>query len=869
MGHSAIDRVITRVENAKSDSDFTYFFSLLILGEALFKTIVLGMVSAIRDDKDRNRYRLEYSLARADGLGDWSKVLDDALSGPASQFLDPDAYTEQAELTRVCAKDSWQAKAVEEMKTVLNALNIKAEDVPEKTDLRRWFRFFSTLRNGTRGHGATLPAHAALAATHLFSSINAVYEKFQLFNRPWAHLYRSLSGKYRVSGIAGDLDCFQPLKRVTDVALPNGVYINFGSPRLVPLYESDPDLQDFYIGNGGFSINKFEVISYATDDKKSLDAQKYLMPPGSLPTSETQGLTEFVQLGTCMSNVPRSSPEYVSRPELEHELFSLLKDDRRPIITLVGRGGIGKTSLALATLAKVASESRFEVIIWFSARDIDLLPEGPKTVRPHVLSPDDVSSYYVSLVSPDRLADKKFGRREFFEQQLQTNELGPTLYVFDNFETSQNPVELFNWIDTFIRLPNKVLITTRLHEFKGDYPVEVKGMSEDEAIELVRRTSMQLGISGIVTKEYSEKLVSEAEGHPYVIKILLGEVSREKRLENIPRLMANREEILTALFERTYASLSPICQRVFMTLAAWNSMVPRVAIEAVVLRSSEERIDVAKAIDRLHEYSMVEIVDSGDRQEFISLPLVASVFGRKKMNVSPIKAAVQADLEFLHLLGPTKRGDIQFGFGRKMQRLVSNVAEKIEKGTSIQDYLPILEMICQNYNPGWLMMARWLLEIRSDQYVAQAKTFAQRYLENSNFSSGFSEVSEAWGIVAVCCRIEGDLLGEIHAFIERCHVDSVPFYDLSNTANRLNSLLRDHQLDIEKEEKIVLAKRILDAMEARLAEANADDLSRMAWLALHLGMEPKAMKYISDGLAMDPNNHHCFKLADKFKFKLT
>src|SRR3546814_10809505 len=64
MKHVAIEQVISRTEFAKLDSDFTYFFSLLLASEAIAKTLILGMVSAISDEKDRNRYRLEHQLVR-------------------------------------------------------------------------------------------------------------------------------------------------------------------------------------------------------------------------------------------------------------------------------------------------------------------------------------------------------------------------------------------------------------------------------------------------------------------------------------------------------------------------------------------------------------------------------------------------------------------------------------------------------------------------------------------------------------------------------------------------------------------------------------------------------------------------------------
>lgn len=45
-----------------------------------------------------------------------------------------------------------------------------------------------------------------------------------------------------------------------------------------------------------------------------------------------------------------------------------------------------------------------------------------------------------------------------------------------------------------IRLPNKVVITTRFRDFKGDYPVEIVGMTEKESFSLINRHAKILGI---------------------------------------------------------------------------------------------------------------------------------------------------------------------------------------------------------------------------------------------------------------------------------------------------------------------------------------------------------------------------------------
>jgi len=859
--HEAIEKVLQRAERARDDSDFTYFFSLLLATEALAKTVVLGTIAAIGDDKDRNRYRLEHRVVRADGIGDWGKVLEDALTGQASHYLVSEARVEQAELIKQCNKGEWQYEAVAEMKAALDHLQIESEDVPVKSDMKRWFRLFATLRNKTRAHGATRPGQSAEAAKHLFQSAQLFYQNFHLFRRPWVYLYRNLSGKYRVSPITEDVMLFDFLKRENSHSFANGVYLFLGKPRKVSLIESDPELQDFFFANGGFSAKRFELLSYYSDDKLEGDGVAYLVPPGTLPPSETQGSGEFSLRGNCFTNAPDLIRDYVGRPRLQADLQRLLMDDKRHIVTLKGSGGIGKTSLALRVIQELYNCPRYEAVVWFSARDVDLHLSGPKPVRPLVLTPDDMGKLFGNLVlKADVVAAKGFSARSYLEQQLQKCDLGACLFVFDNFETTQNPVEIFDWIDSFVRLPNKALITTRLRDFKGDYPLEVLGMDDEEATELVRQTAASLGVAEILTSAYVNDLISQSSGHPYVIKILLGDIAREGKLTSIPRIVAGSDEILTALFERTYAMLTPCAQRAFLTLSAWNSAVPRLALEAVLLRSIEERDEVEKGIESLLQFSLAEVhVAPSDGQAFLSLPLVASVFGKKKLNISQFKSAIQSDVEMLQMLGPSRCDDIHLGLAKRLEQFIGKIALKVDGGEPFETFAPILEMICRNYNPGWLLLARWRMETRTHEGYVKAQAELKRFLENQ---ADGPEGAEAWRLLAHACYQTGNTLGEIHAFIERAQVSSVPFNDISNTANRLNHLLRE-KLGIAKDEKRALALRLIPVLDRRRSEAEPDDLSRMAWLAIHTGQEHKARDYAEAGLAIDPDNIHCQNLIER------
>src|SRR5690242_131389 len=109
-------------------------------------------------------------------------------------------------------------------------------------------------------------------------------------------------------------------------------------------------------------------------------------------------------------------------------------------------------------------------------------------------------------------------------------------------------------------------------------------MTETESNELMTIRGRQLGISELITETYRRDVYRESDGHPYVIKVLLGEVAKAGKVAKVERIVASKEEILDALFERTYFALSPSAKQIFLTLCNWRSTIPQLAIEAVTLR---------------------------------------------------------------------------------------------------------------------------------------------------------------------------------------------------------------------------------------------------------------------------------------------
>ena len=222
-------------------------------------------------------------------------------------------------------------------------------------------------------------------------------------------------------------------------------------------------------------------------------------------------------------------------------------------------------------------------------------------------------------------------------------------------------------------------------------------MTEEQAELLIDRHSDRLSIRELMSPDYKKQLISESDGHPYVMRIMLGQVAAQRRAVAPERIMASSDRILRALFERTFAALSPGAQRVFLLLSSWRVFVPEVAVEAVLLRPGNERFNVTEALEQLQRFSLVERLDAEEEDHLlVGVPLAASIFGRLKLQASVFRISVEEDRKLLIEFGPGRGKSAKQQILPRIEKLYKSIASRAQAEPRLfEQYRPVLEFLAE------------------------------------------------------------------------------------------------------------------------------------------------------------------------------
>jgi len=855
--------VARRLNICSPDDLAARFLETSYLAEVSLKTLAVvlhaGLVKPARDIA----YRHAYELVRADGLGKWEQAIREITTQPTAGYLPPEYFMLVAWLSKKRTKpeDDWFRDALASARQVLTLLGAEEQGSTKASTVKELITCLVQIRNKTKAHGAVGEDFYATANALYLETVTALIIFCPLIEWKWLHLAPREIGKVRGIALSGtspkhlrDADAAQ-----FSVECAGIHFVPHQSSRAFycgDLVKVNRECTTFAFPNGGLNTSETsEFIDYGSGKTSKESAIAVLAPPVPLPPSETEGLDAFDIQSNSFGNLPDVPIGYVKRAVLESDLAARLLDKNHPIITLHGGGGMGKTSLALAVAHELAAieDPPFEHVVWFSARDVDLRATGPSKVRPSVIDLQTVSKRFGSLFADWGGGDDSEALARALHSPSGVKSKG-ILCVFDNFETLADVRGLHKFLDEHTHLPNKALITSRDRAFVADYPIEVRGMEPQEAEQMLIEAARTLHIEQLMTPEIIDRIYAYTGGHAYVMRVVVGEMAKDGRYTPPAQVMGRRQDIVDAVFERSFNKLSEAGRNVFLLVANWKSHVPEIGLIVVL---GVRGIDAMAGVDECRRLSLIYLIDLPNSQCFYSVTQLARGFAHKKLQGDPDRLVIQQDLASLQSFGVVNV--ISIG-DHSESRLIENFSKmcfgEIGHGNdAVARADKLLEALANSWSPAWRTLADFRRSAgASHEEIGYA---LRRAVEEQPFSK------DAWLDRATFANEMGDESVHIASLVSAVDADPSDVALVSQVAFQLSRYLNNHITEIPKARRGVYVASVRASMQRLAPKLDAVGLSRLAWLFLLEDDVRMARVYAEAGCKIDPANQHCIKILDR------
>lgn len=315
--------------------------------------------------------------------------------------------------------------------------------------------------------------------------------------------------------------------------------------------------------------------------------------------------------------------QFVMREQAFADVLDGLQQ-RSAVVLIVGLGGNGKTSLAREIAARCLNSDsdrlRFDAVVWISDKD------RPGTTNLSIVL-DEIAR---TLDYPGFTQFEHDDKRYEVEQLLRRQRV---LLVIDNFETITDGA-LLSWL---LRLPepSKGIVTTRefRREFRSSWPIELRGMREEEAHTLVNQRLHMLRMEQLVSDIVQlEPLLAVTGGNPKAIEIALGLVKYERRplQQVVDDLHAARGELFDDLFARAWSLLDEAARRVLLVMTFFPTSA---SSDALAATADVQGYSFERTVERLVDLALLDVqqVDLAKEPRYALHPLVR-VFANKSID---------------------------------------------------------------------------------------------------------------------------------------------------------------------------------------------------------------------------------------------
>lgn len=864
--------MVDRLQRCERNEPFVRFDTAWLVSEVVIKYTTVVALSLLEDADPQRSQRIAYTLVREDSIGGWVSALDHVASRLARLDSEPARKVSRVVLRRIPAKDEpehYTVRAMLHASQLLRMLELIDDErtVTRRPSLLSLFQHLATIRNKTRGHGAFTTPFYTSAAPLLMAAAYCTVNVARGFGDIALITHQDQTDRT----VALQLRSSSPTRTVyfPRTGEPGSVwFIPSGSQtpvQMLPLMFVDPVTFETSFVNGSWNESSLNVstLNYETgkSDRQFLPRYKGAAAP---PPSSTEGGHTLVWDHAVAHNLPPPPTKYVARPGLEDQLEKLLRDPVHRLISLNGPGGSGKTSLALAICHQLLTNNPpFDFIIWVSARDIDLLLEGPAPRERQVRDLDTFARYLCKLLdwAPEQGEEMQAIRDFLSDTRI------ATLLVVDNLETLDDPAQLQRYLDETVILPSKVLITSRHERFRGDFPIPVRGMEENEARQLITSAARDHYCEGQISEAVIQHILRLSDRLPYVIKLLVAQFAVSGNILRAYDQLEKHEELLQALFDGSFALLPTDGQWLYLLLAHLRQ-APQWLLGALC---EFAEYSFPHGCESLLKHSLVTVtseLEDEDEYHIFEVAHLAVVHGRRMSVGHELEADVDRAVHVAKSI--LDQAQLQaHGVVRALHPLWSAISHKRAIGIlSWNQAVEMAQAISKRIPACWLPLAQACADADGDSELV--RSMYKRAVEADPLScdawKAFSDFERSrdsftaarYGARAIDCGY-----GDLHYAVY--------------IAGELARELSRPELGVTAAQRAMYVAGVAHFLEQRKHQLNATGLSRLGWLYL-IRWSPdtdpdkrlvrRAYECAELGLRLEPDNRHCLQLLQRTEREL-
>ena len=281
-------------------------------------------------------------------------------------------------------------------------------------------------------------------------------------------------------------------------------------------------------------------------------------------------------------DVPVYDFELIGRDQEIRQLEQYIRG-RDAVITVAGRGGVGKTALATKLVHHLwdpePASRMFKAIIWVTGKDAELRDTGIVDLQPQLTNYEQLIETIDAALQGEQWSPGTLEEMEANVGDLLGMDDTPVLIVLDNLETISGDYRIINFIKD-VPNPSKILVTSRLGIGEIERRIPLTGLSDSASRHLARMTARQVGneMTEAILRLDDQTLsnwLSPVDGVAVAIKWMVAQVGLGTPFEKVKAIAGSSEgDLVEYLFRDVYNLLSDSAKTMMCVLIIFRDRPP-------------------------------------------------------------------------------------------------------------------------------------------------------------------------------------------------------------------------------------------------------------------------------------------------------